>query len=392
MAMKISDIEFAGSVYKRGGTSSQFLKADGSIDSSAYITRSSLSVIAPLTYNSSTGVFNINQASATTSGWLSFTDWVTFNSKQAAGNYVTTDTTQTISGAKTFTTQIWASNNIVIGGSNRQIQFEAAASSDLFISCIPGTRTLQIRNGNAGAPNYSACGLITGVGEFASDIYGGKDIVLGASSFNQAGYNTIALGGGNSGNQGRVLFKNNFCGELYDGEIKGDGNGLKYQTTYQHRFDAPNVANALIVDFDGTIRTHRLRNNAWFVQFQRNLSGAFTGSTWYELANSTQIPNGTYMIKAYVDTYAIGGGTYFCTYVSVPFWFYTSGTNNTGAMVLPQMIGSGHAGLNPPNIRIRLSAGADGKTYIDFDPNATWSNVQGVGGATVQFFVIRLGD
>jgi hypothetical protein len=50
------------------------------------LARAALSVTAPLTYNSSTGVFNINQSSSTVSGWLSFTDWNTFNGKQAALN------------------------------------------------------------------------------------------------------------------------------------------------------------------------------------------------------------------------------------------------------------------------------------------------------------------
>lgn len=53
-------------------------------------------------------------------------------------------------------------NNIGLDGSNAQIQFNAAASADLYLSCIPGTRTMQIRNGNSGSPNYSACGLVTG--------------------------------------------------------------------------------------------------------------------------------------------------------------------------------------------------------------------------------------
>jgi hypothetical protein len=178
--MKISDIEFYGSIYKIGGTSSQFLKADGSIDSSAYITLGSLSVTAPLTYNSGTGALNINQATSMTSGWLSYTDWVTFNGKQAAGNYVTTDTTQTISGAKTFSTQLWIGANAVIGATNGQIQFDAAASSDLFISCIPSTRTVQIRNGNSGAPNYAACGLVTGY----LDLRGNCSIDTAAQSVN----------------------------------------------------------------------------------------------------------------------------------------------------------------------------------------------------------------
>ena len=45
---------------------------------------------------------NFPTASATNRGLLSSADWTTFNNKQAAGNYVTTDTTQTITGEKTF--------------------------------------------------------------------------------------------------------------------------------------------------------------------------------------------------------------------------------------------------------------------------------------------------
>jgi len=41
-------------------------------------------------------------ATSTQTGLLSNTDWVTFNSKQPAGNYVTTDTNQTITGEKLF--------------------------------------------------------------------------------------------------------------------------------------------------------------------------------------------------------------------------------------------------------------------------------------------------
>lgn len=47
-----------------------------------------LSATLPLTYNSATGVFGINQANTTTSGYLSSTDWNTFNGKisQAQAN------------------------------------------------------------------------------------------------------------------------------------------------------------------------------------------------------------------------------------------------------------------------------------------------------------------
>ena len=71
----------ATSLIKSGGTSNQFLKADGSVDSSAYITLTSLSGSSPLQYNSSTGAFSILQSGASQSGYLSSTDWNTFNSK-----------------------------------------------------------------------------------------------------------------------------------------------------------------------------------------------------------------------------------------------------------------------------------------------------------------------
>jgi hypothetical protein len=79
----------ATSLIKLGGTSGQFLKADGSVDSSAYITLGSLSVASPLSYDNSIGAFSISQAGASANGYLSSTDWNTFNNKQVAGNYIT---------------------------------------------------------------------------------------------------------------------------------------------------------------------------------------------------------------------------------------------------------------------------------------------------------------
>ena len=49
-------------------------------------------VTSPLTYNTTTNVLNINQASSTVSGWLSFTDWNTFNGKQNAFGNQTANT------------------------------------------------------------------------------------------------------------------------------------------------------------------------------------------------------------------------------------------------------------------------------------------------------------
>ena len=94
---------------KSGGTSSQFLKADGSVDSTAYGTGSVTSVglssstsgvtisLSPVT-TSGTINLSILTASGSQNGLLSSTDWTTFNSKQAPITLTTTGT----SGAATF--------------------------------------------------------------------------------------------------------------------------------------------------------------------------------------------------------------------------------------------------------------------------------------------------
>jgi hypothetical protein len=114
----------ATTLVKSGGTSSQFLKADGSVDASAYITLASLSAGTGISYNNTTGVIasTITQytdalaraaISLTTTGTSGA---ATYNSTTGVLNipnyapdlsgYVTLATAQTISGAKTFTSNI----------------------------------------------------------------------------------------------------------------------------------------------------------------------------------------------------------------------------------------------------------------------------------------------
>jgi hypothetical protein len=88
----------ATSFIRSGGTSAQFLKADGSIDSntyylasnpSAFIALTALSGTAPIEYNNTTGAISITQASGSTNGFLSSTDWNTFNNKTSNVGTVT---------------------------------------------------------------------------------------------------------------------------------------------------------------------------------------------------------------------------------------------------------------------------------------------------------------
>jgi hypothetical protein len=67
-------------------------------------TVTSIATTGPITGGTitGTGTIGITQSGSASDGFLSSTDWNTFNNKQAAGNYVTTDTTQTITGLKTI--------------------------------------------------------------------------------------------------------------------------------------------------------------------------------------------------------------------------------------------------------------------------------------------------
>ena len=66
----------------------------------AFITLGSLSASAPLSYNNTTGAFSISQSGSSTDGYLSSTDWNTFNNKQPAGSYVPTSRLLSINGTQ----------------------------------------------------------------------------------------------------------------------------------------------------------------------------------------------------------------------------------------------------------------------------------------------------
>ena len=99
------------------GTSAQYLRGDLTLatfptnvssfnDDAHYITLTSLSGTAPVMYDTSTGTISIAKATTNVDGYLSASDWNTFNGKQAAGNYITGltgDGTASGAGVDTFT-------------------------------------------------------------------------------------------------------------------------------------------------------------------------------------------------------------------------------------------------------------------------------------------------
>ena len=149
--------------YIASGTSSQFLKGDGSLDSntyylasnpSAYIALTALSASSPLSYNNTNGAFTIAQASGSANGYLSSTDWTTFNNKQnALTNPVTgTGTTNQIpkfSGSSTI-----ANSNILDNGTDVIINSRTSVTdaNGNFVTITPNDGTNTRIEGNANKP------------------------------------------------------------------------------------------------------------------------------------------------------------------------------------------------------------------------------------------------
>lgn len=128
-----------------------------------------------------------------------------------------------------------------------------------------------------------------------------------------------------------------------------------------------------------------------------NLSGNYTNGTWYPIGQSSNLPIGTFIVNAYVDTYAAGSGIYFMQYSSIPFYFFNTLSNSSQTFALPEMYGSGHApnAVSAPALRIRLSFSASsdaGQIFVEFNPNANWSGLNGTGGKTVVFTFKRLSE
>jgi hypothetical protein len=81
-----------------------------------------------------THTFNLPTASATNRGALSSSDWSTFNGKQPAGNYVTTDTVQSITAQKTFANNtltlstIFNANNTILTNSGGASTYQSGTN------------------------------------------------------------------------------------------------------------------------------------------------------------------------------------------------------------------------------------------------------------------------
>ena len=136
--------------------------------------RTALSASSPLTYNSGTGAFGIQQANGSQNGYLSSTDWTTFNSKQAAlsGNGFVKSTGGTISyDTNTYlTTSAAASTYLALaGGTMTGVLFGTSASFSGYVGFGGNTSPLAAID-------------VTGAGIFSSSVTATRLILSGGTS------------------------------------------------------------------------------------------------------------------------------------------------------------------------------------------------------------------
>ena len=105
-AATFADSVTASAHITSGGTSSQFVKGNGTLDSTVYISLTALSATSPLQYNNTTGTFSILQSGTSQAGYLSSTDWNTFNNKASLTAFSATTPLSYNSGTGAFSIQV----------------------------------------------------------------------------------------------------------------------------------------------------------------------------------------------------------------------------------------------------------------------------------------------
>ncbi len=128
-----------------------------STNPSNYIALTALSATSPIFYNNSTGVISSQAASASQNGYLTSTDWSTFNGKQPAGSYLTANQTITftptgdVTGSSSGATSLTPALSI---GAGKVVNSMIAAGTIDLTAKVTGV--LPIANGGTNASTAAA--------------------------------------------------------------------------------------------------------------------------------------------------------------------------------------------------------------------------------------------
>lgn len=159
-----------------------------------YISLTALSATAPLSYNSGTGVFSISQANTSTNGYLSSTDWNTFNNKVStstlAGYLPLTGGTLTgaLSGTSaTFSSNVTAQSLTATNGNNGVLTLGSATYYGTIThdAVSTGANIYNVATASGGGHIFQVGGsnkltiASTGAVTFSSSVTAGGTITIG---------------------------------------------------------------------------------------------------------------------------------------------------------------------------------------------------------------------
>jgi hypothetical protein len=267
--------------------------------------RAALSASSPLAYNSGTGVFSIPAATSSQNGYLTSTDWTTFNAKQAAlsgtgfvkisGTTISYDNTSylpltggTVTGGVTFssttahtgTATFGVGSPTAIDGSDGRIitnkfrlynttpatiysDFVTSATTNRTITIPDATGTMALTSDLSSYLPLSG-GTLTGA---LSGTSGNFSSFVQSSNFFSDGtqFYSYGLKGRASDNYGAIGFYSNNgatrygyiqSGSIYGGQINITGDGGGYMT-----FDNRGITATGAASFSSTVNVNQLSIN-----------------------------------------------------------------------------------------------------------------------------------
>jgi len=144
----------------------------------AFITLGSLTASSPLSYNNTTGAFSISQSSGSVDGYLSSTDWTTFNSKQntitPAALTKTDDTNVTLTLGGSPTTSLLAATSITVGwtGTLADSRIASAAIWNAKQAALSGSGIVKSTAGTISYISGTSAQFVKGDGSLDSTTYG----------------------------------------------------------------------------------------------------------------------------------------------------------------------------------------------------------------------------